>query len=372
MAANESPGEAKANHLPSLDGLRGVAALVVVLTHSLSGVQSGSDLLIALTASPLIPLINSKIAVQVFFVLSGFVLTGSLLRNPSLRAVPQFYVRRIFRIHPPYVVALLIAWMVSFQYLPARNELSNFGDILFNVHLPFDELIGYLTFPSQAANQLPVGWTLKIEMIFSFLMPVMLWFALRTHVALLIAVFIIPFFIGPWGHPILKFGLDFSFGIGLFLYGTACTATFRRIGNLGTGVWVIAMLVIANLPLYLDWPWLIDGGSRGSIFLQSVGSAGLVAAAAYAPPISRLVTGRRCVFVGMISYSIYLLHWPAAVVASRIPWSGSDLWIVPVMFAITIPVAALSYYVVERPSIRFGNRVCSRMDRYLTPVGSSR
>jgi len=189
MAANESPGEAKVNHLPSLDGLRGVAALVVVLSHSLSGVQSGSDLLITLIASPLIPLINSKIAVQVFFVLSGFVLTGSLLRNPSLRAVPQFYVRRIFRIHPPYVVALLIAWMVSFQYLPARNELSNFGDILFNVHLPFDELIGYLTFPSQAANQLPVGWTLKIEMIFSFLMPVMLWFALRTHVALLIAVF---------------------------------------------------------------------------------------------------------------------------------------------------------------------------------------
>lgn len=368
MTAIESTAGTRSNHLSSLDGLRGVAALVVVFAHSLGGVMAGQEVVFWMIDSPLIPLVNAKIAVQVFFVLSGFVLAGSLQRSWRLKDMPSFYVRRIFRIHPPYVAALLIAWIVSFDSNPVRNELSQSGINLFTVHLSLDELIGFLAFPGQAAWQLPVGWTLTIEMIFSLLMPAMLWLALRTHIALLIGVFLIPFWIGPWGHPILKFGLDFSLGIGLFLYAAPCKAAFHRVGAAGAWVWVIAMLAIANLPLYLNWPWLIDGGSRGSIFLQSIGSAGLVAAAAYAPVISRLVSGRRCVFVGMISYSVYLLHWPATVLAANIPWSGSDLFMAPLVFAITIPAATLSFYIVERPSIRLGNRICRWISRSSEPA----
>ena len=121
------------------------------------------------------------------------------------------------------------------------------------------------------------------------------------------------------------------------------------------------MLAVANLPLYLNWPWLIDGGSRGSIFLQSVGSAGLVAVVAYAPTVSRLFTGRRCLFLGKISYSVYLLHFSVALLAACIPWSGSDFFETPVVFALIIPLATFSYYFVERPSIRIGNRICTWM-----------
>jgi peptidoglycan/LPS O-acetylase OafA/YrhL len=360
MSAHESSGEAKANHLRSLDGLRGLAALVVVFVHSMSGVDVGAELLIDIRHSPLSPLSNAKIAVQVFFVLSGFVLTGSLLRNRALAELPQFYLRRVFRIYPPYVAGLFVAWLVSFHYQPVRHEISKFGEVLFGVHLPFDELVGYLTFPGMAGMQLPVGWTLRVEMIFSFLIPLMLWFALRTHVVLLLALCLIPFWIGPWGHPILKFGLDFGFGIALYLYPEIFKSGFRRVGIGGLVVWVVAALAIGCLPLYLNWPWLIEGGSRGSIFLQSIGSAGLVAAAAYGSPFSRVLSGRGCVFVGVISYSVYLLHWPVTVLVASVPWPGSDLWMMPLVMAITIPVATLSHYVVERPSIRAGNWICKK------------
>ena len=200
-------------------------------------------------------------------------------------------------------------------------------------------------------------------MIFSFLMPLMLWFARRTHVTVLIALCLVPFLIGPRGHPILKFSLDFAFGIALYLEGPRVRAWFARIGGVGVGVWVVCWLTIGNLPLSLHWPFLIEGGSRDSIFLQSLGSAGLVAAVAYAPAISRLFRGRRCLFFGKISYSVYLLHFPVALLAISIPWSGSDLFVVPVVFAITILLATLSYSFVERPSIALGNRACALLAR---------
>jgi peptidoglycan/LPS O-acetylase OafA/YrhL len=253
----------------------------------------------------------------------------------SIRQLPQFYVRRLFRIHPPYVFGLFVAWIVSFQYRPVRHEISQFGEVLFNVRLSVDELLGFMLFPGSAGMLLPVGWTLQIEMILSLLLPVMLWFALRTHVLLLLGLCLIPFWIGPWGHPVFKFSLDFALGMAIYLHSDA--------------------------PLYLNWPWLIDGGSRGSIFLQSIGSAGLVAAAAHAPAFTRLFVGRRCVFLGMISYSVYLLHWPIAVLVASVPWPGSDALMMPLVVALTIPIATVSYYVVERPSIRAGNWICAKL-----------
>jgi peptidoglycan/LPS O-acetylase OafA/YrhL len=190
---------------------------------------------------------------------------------------------------------------------------------------------------------------------------VMLWFALRTHVLLLLGLCLIPFWIGPWGHPIFKFSLDFALGMAIYLHGDALRAGFSRIGNAGVWGWVLAALVIGGTPLYLNWPWLIDGGSRGSIFLQSIGSAGLVAAAAHAPAFTRLFVGRRCVFLGMISYSVYLLHWPIAVLVASVPWPGSDALMMPLVVALTIPIATVSYYVVERPSVRAGNWVCAKL-----------
>jgi len=120
-------------------------------------------------------------------VLSGFVLAGSLTRNSHLAVLPQYYIRRLFRIHPPYVMAAVFAWCASFVYGPLRDGVGPLAVALAKIHLSFSKLLGFLIFPGSAGNQLPVGWTLEIEMIFSLLLPFMLLLARRTHWSLLIA-----------------------------------------------------------------------------------------------------------------------------------------------------------------------------------------
>ncbi|MFT5441879.1 MAG: peptidoglycan/LPS O-acetylase OafA/YrhL, partial [Myxococcota bacterium] len=83
----------------SLDGLRGVAAIIVVVGHTIGAV--------------LAPLGIAGPSVMLFFVLSGYCLSASATRGDRSTDRLQFYVRRIFRIHPAFVFALLVAWQVS-------------------------------------------------------------------------------------------------------------------------------------------------------------------------------------------------------------------------------------------------------------------
>ena len=364
MPPPESPRGAPLERLPALDGLRGVAALVVVLFHALGSVAPGRVVRAWLDASPLVPLVNASYAVQVFFVLSGFVLAGSLDRNRAAADVPQFWVRRVFRLHPPYMAGLLFAWLVSFQYAG--------GEGIFRVHLPVRDLLGYMLFPGVAGLQMPVGWTLRVELIFSFLMPLLFWLGRRVSVLLLVALCLVPLAVGPWGVPILKYALSFGLGVALYVHDDRSKQLFGRIGGLGTLAWVSGAVALGNLPQLMGWEALVEGGSRGTVFLTSVGSAGLVAAVAHSTRVSRFFVGRLAQFLGKISYSVYLLHWPTVLVAVGLPWRGAELLVVPVVLGLTIPLATLSYHFVERPSIRAGNRIVAWMARRVgqTPIPS--
>ncbi|MBW2292729.1 MAG: acyltransferase [Deltaproteobacteria bacterium] len=345
-------------HVLALDGLRGVAAIVVLNNHSVGSIVGGGEFLAAIKQTPLIALFNPKVAVEIFFVLSGFVLAGSLMRHTRLAELPQFYIRRIFRIHPPYVMALMFAWCASFAWGPLREGVSSFAVILAKVHIPFSELLGYLLFPGSAGNQLSIGWTLEIEMIFSLLLPIMFLLARRTHWALLIALCIIPLLIGPYGHRVLKFGIDFAFGIALFLERERLSMWLGKIKAPGALLWFAIWLAVANTPLFLNWPYLFEGGSPGSIFLQSVGSAGLVAGTAFIPAISRVFSTAPCVYLGKISYSIYLLHFSVVLLLASISVAGTDLYVLTGAYVITIPLAGFTYRFVERPAIAAGSRLC--------------
>ena len=110
-------GEAQGGHLSSLDGVRGIAAAIVVGFHTLPFVAIPPDVRNAWLATPLGLLVNGPAAVHIFFVLSGYVLALSAGRDRGVRAVTAFWTRRVLRIHPPYVAALLFAWALSFAYV---------------------------------------------------------------------------------------------------------------------------------------------------------------------------------------------------------------------------------------------------------------
>ena len=74
-----------------------------------------------------------------------------------------------------------------------------------------------------------------------------------------------------------------------------------------------AALTLGTLPMMLGWPWFFEGGAPKSIFLQSLGSGALVAGVAFVPALARLFSTRICVYLGRISYSLYLLHFPVVL-----------------------------------------------------------
>lgn len=110
-AAAVQPGGSRG---AALDGLRGVAALVVVAFHVSALVTWHPAALWIAGMTPLGVVVNGPAAVHVFFVLSGFVLTHSLMRTPGAAGTLRYCVRRVFRIHPPYMAAVLFAWALTF------------------------------------------------------------------------------------------------------------------------------------------------------------------------------------------------------------------------------------------------------------------
>src|SRR5262245_40606919 len=164
-----------AEHLSALDGLRGLAALVVVARHVLNAFAMSEGTRRGIIEGPLALVLNSDGAVHTFFVLSGYVLVGSIERSRRAVDVLQFYTRRIFRIHPPYVAAVLFSWAASFLYYttPGTAAVTEWLRTFASVHLSADRLLESFLFPGHASLQLPVGWTLTAEMALSFLMPLM-------------------------------------------------------------------------------------------------------------------------------------------------------------------------------------------------------
>jgi peptidoglycan/LPS O-acetylase OafA/YrhL len=111
----------KSSRIEGLDGLRGLASLVVVLRHTSNAIAMPWDLRRALIEGPLALLLNSQGAVQLFFVLSGYVLARSLERNSGWVAVVGFCAKRILRIHPPYVLTVLAYWILSFFFVTSHR-----------------------------------------------------------------------------------------------------------------------------------------------------------------------------------------------------------------------------------------------------------
>jgi peptidoglycan/LPS O-acetylase OafA/YrhL len=115
-------GQRRDDHVVALDGLRFLAAAVVLLGHCFNVFQIPDPLSRSIRSSPLVLFINGYGAVHLFFVLSGFCLAGSAHRARELIGLAQFYIRRVMRIHPPYMYALALAWLASFFYDVSQGD----------------------------------------------------------------------------------------------------------------------------------------------------------------------------------------------------------------------------------------------------------
>ncbi|QHT55076.1 acyltransferase [Cellulomonas sp. H30R-01] len=368
------PPRPDSRRLASLDGLRGVAALVVVVHHSFltSAVLLGPYLKDPvrfdpwtwqwfLTATPLHLLWDGTSAVFVFFVLSGLVLA-----LPAASGAPArwdvYYVRRLLRLYLPVWGSLAFAWVtavlvdrhqgVGSTWLQHREAWSPSG-------LPRDALL--LGGVDALNGSL---WTLQWEVWFSLLLPFYLLVArllrrwlpvVAVGLLALVGVGWVVNSLGPLRYlPVFGLGVVMAFERDR-LHRLAAALDARRRG------WTLAY---AGVVVAVSAYWLIFLVTTPSELVAAFGHTTGVAGAALAvfcawhgPALRRLLESPPVQWLGTRSFSLYLVQEPV-VTAVAIAWTatvGPGLT-VAVAIPVSLACAALFYVVVERPSHRLSQR----------------
>ncbi len=320
---------AASKRIDSLDALRGLAALAVCWKH-----LTGSFVLSRVFQ---VSGMYGWLGVEIFFVISGFVIPYTLYKSGY--GVGQYFTfvwKRIVRLEPPYLVSILFVILIGYlaahapgyhggPYRPSTAQvLLHFGYL--NAFAHYDWLNG-------------VYWTLAIE--FQYYLALGLLFPLlcarnpKARYAALAVLSVLAFI------PSKSLMFQYLF---LFLLGIV---TFQHwVKLIGTRVYIGLILVLGS----------------GAVLTLGVLIAIVAVATACVISFVRFRQFAVLKFLGMISYSLYLVHLPIVYklsnLARRVTHGPTqDMLAVLVIFTITIMVAYLFYRLVERPSHRWSARI---------------
>lgn len=330
-----APPRDRLGYVPALDGLRGVAILLVIGIHfRVPGFEGG------------------HLGVLVFFVLSGYLITSLLTaeRERSGRLdLPRFYARRALRLLP--AIALLLACLLALR-LATIQQASAVALYVANWQHVLGSPLGYLTH----------AWSLAVEEQFYLVWPLVLALALRylrprqlarfmLAIALGIGIARALFYLAGTPFDRLYFGSDFrSDGL---LFGSALALWRPHLPK-----WLGAAAI---LPLALGVAHLTP--EHPALYLGGFTAVGLAAAAlvGHPPPI---LAWPPLVALGRVSYGLYLWHYPVSLLVSVAPW--------PIALALGLPVSLLltlaSWRYVESPCLRLKGRLRPSADRIAAPA----
>lgn len=339
----EPPGSgavAPPRYRPDVDGLRAVAILAVLGFHAFPG---------------LVP--SGFIGVDVFFVVSGFLITDIILRGlaSSTFSFRDFYARRIRRIFPALILvlaaALAIGWftLASDEYRQLGRHAVGGATFTSNILLWRDS--GYFDAASDRKILLHL-WSLAIEEQFYIFFPFVLWAAWKKKLKPILVIGAIGTASFIWNvvvhveHPTMDFYSLRTRAWELMLGAALALLPLRKAGRtndaaaaLGVVLLGAGAFLITKQSLFPGW-WAL---------LPTLGTALLIHAGPEAWINRVILSLKPLVWLGLISYPLYLWHWPLLSYAHVLEGGTPSRTLKLAIVFLSIALAALTYAWVERP-----------------------
>ncbi len=325
---------------PDIDGLRAIAVLSVVLYHfGVPGLGGGF------------------VGVDVFFVISGFLIGGLLwkeLKSTGRLDLPAFYMRRIRRLAPAFF-AMAAASSVAAWFILLPFEFREFGKSLIAAtvwlsNVQFWREAGYFDIGADTKVLLHT-WSLSVEEQFYIFLPLaflVLRFVRLAMIPLLVLIWAaslaVCIYVTP-SDPIATFFL-FPFRAWEMLTGVLLAIAMQRRAFALPALfsWIGLALVIASI-LFVRSAGFPGWQALGPV----MGTAMMLAAGGSDNPVNRVLSMRGPVFVGLISYSLYLWHWPVLVLSTYWRNGYENALEAAGWLALAVVLAIVSWALVERP-----------------------
>lgn len=359
---------------PALDGLRGVSVIAIILFHAdVMWIHGGYW------------------AVNVFFIVSGYLITGLLLKEHDRWGTVdfvRFYVRRAKRLLPAIVLMVagvsVAARLVMGNSMPATTKGDALASLFYVANWRF--ILTGQSYFAQFGDPSPFRhmWTLAIEEQYYLIFPCLLlgliavlrkrWLVTAAVALLVLASAATMFLLKPevggdasrvyYGTDTRMQDIFTGCAMALAVW-SARREQLRRLAAHRTVLNVVGMVGLAGMLgalILMDTdPWVYPWG----YLLFNTGFAALVLLVVELNPTGMLghsMSWRPLVWVGELSYSLYLWHWPVFVMLDETRSGLEGLPLLAARLAVAVPLAVASYYLVENP-IRRG-----ALSSWLTPA----
>jgi len=365
MHASQTAGR----RIPELDGVRGLAILLVLVWHYVSCLLHRDAGVWVSYARRLLYLTGT--GVDLFFVLSGFLIVGILIdQRESKNSLQVFYFRRACRIFPLYFLLLILCLgLANLPWWPTEAHEWAFGNLM--------PLWSYATFTQNivmglretlGANSLAITWSLAVEEQFYLIIPLVMlmvtrhtlaWLFLLALVCVPVLRFVSPGFHAyintPWRADSLLAGGCLALLVRSPKWMTLVRANPERVTLAG-------ILLLAVTPVVIVFPGCL-GGLTQSWLAATYALLILVAVSRTHPQLAKWLRTPLLLVFGRLSYGIYMFHQLASGAlhgmfrqqAPRIS-DPIDACITLLALLVTLVMAWTSFRFFETPFLRLGHR----------------
>lgn len=351
----------KINYRPELDGLRAIAVISVILYHakiSIFGYQVFK---------------GGFIGVDIFFVISGYLISSIILKELIITgsfSLKYFYERRIRRILPILLLVMLASLPIAWMYLMPKNFVDLSKSLLYSLGFSSNFYFHYTNQEYGAVSALFIPllhtWSLSVETQYYILFPIVLIIAFKYFrkylLNILVICLILSLIMANWGSRNYVSATFYLLHARMweFLFGSILAYFHISIdGGGGEGRWQYKSFQILNKIFPAFGLFLIchsvllfnDKILHPSFYtLSPVIGVCLIIWFSKNDLIAKILSTKLFVGIGLISYSLYLWHYPIFAFARITEFSSGDLFKQILLLIIIVILSIISYYLIELPA----------------------